>query len=63
MEYKNRSTHCTLCGSKLEPAGSSNQIDGRRFNGRTKDADKEWLVCPNHFTQNLETGDWQHSIN
>ena len=50
---------CTNCGHIMEPAGSSNQIQGRRYKGLKEFADSEWVICPNCFEQNEETGDWK----
>lgn len=55
----NRENTCLACGTKIVPAGISNQIDGRRYHGRRELADEEWVVCPKCYEQNLQTGDWQ----
>jgi hypothetical protein len=41
----------------MEPAGISNQIDGRHYHGLKELADEEWRVCPKCYRQK-DNGDW-----
>ena len=50
---------CINCCNKVVPAGVSNQIQGRRYKGLKELADTEWVVCPECFEQDEETGDWK----
>ena len=48
---------CIRCGGNMQPAGTSNQIDGKRYHGLPELADSEWVICPTCFTQDRQ-GDW-----
>jgi len=52
-----RENTCIRCGSKTEPAGISNQIEGRHYHGLKELADEEWRVCPKCYRQK-DNGDW-----
>ena len=52
---------CMICGKKAIPAGTSNQIDGKRYHGLKELAGEEWVVCPHCYKQNDGTGDWNRN--
>lgn len=58
MGQIDRENTCLQCGTQIIPAGTSNQIDGKRYSGLKELADDEWVVCPNCFEQDQNTGDW-----
>jgi len=49
---------CLNCSSEIIPAGESNQIDGRRYHGLKEFCNEDWVVCPQCWKQDEETGDW-----
>lgn len=49
---------CNRCGTAIIEAGISNMIDGRCYHGLKELACKEWVVCPECYEQNQNTGEW-----